>query len=54
MGADGGDVVVVWVAKGEVKGVEGGFFAGSVDGNEVRAGGEGGGKQEGEEVVGEA
>lgn len=54
MGAEGGDVVVFWVAKGEVKRVEGGFFSGGVDGDEVRAGGEGGGEEEGEEVVGEA
>ena len=54
VGAEGGDVVVFWVAEGEVGGVEGGFFAGGVDGDEVGAGGEGGGAVEGEEVVGEA
>lgn len=54
VGADGGDVVVLRVTEGEVGGVEGGFFAGGVDGDDVGAGGEGGGAEEGEEVVGEA
>lgn len=54
VGAQGGDVVVLRGAEGEVGGVEGGFFAGGVDGDEVCAGGEGGGVEEGEEVVGEA
>jgi hypothetical protein len=53
VGAEGGDVVVFWVAEGEFEGMEGGFFAGGVDGDDVGAGGEGGGAEEGEEVVGE-
>ncbi len=52
--AEGGDVVVFWVAEREVGGVEGGFFAGGVDGDDVGAGGEGGGAEEGEQIVGEA
>ncbi len=54
VGAEIGDVVMLWGAEREVEGVEGSFFAGGVDGDDVGPGEEAGGTEEGEEVVSEA